>query len=121
MAEITIEFTGQTRDLNEFSVALFETEVLGAGTRKEIVGGGTITMQQMMMRRGYGIPQFIEIVLSTRDSVAAGIATNYIYETLTKHKSEDLTVRINRRGVSINRQKVATMINAEIANKSLSK
>ena len=38
MAEIIIEFTGQTRDLNDFSAALFETEALGAGTHKEIDG-----------------------------------------------------------------------------------
>jgi hypothetical protein len=44
MAEITIEFSGQSCDLSEFSAALFETEAPGAGTRKEIIGGGTITM-----------------------------------------------------------------------------
>jgi hypothetical protein len=73
------------------------------------------------MRRAYGIPQFIEIVLSTGDVTAAEIASNYIYDALIKHKREHLTVRINRQAVSINRRKIATMIHSEITNKCPSK
>jgi hypothetical protein len=85
MAKITIEFTGPIQDLNELSSALFETEALEAGTQKEIHGGGTITMQPMMMRKAYGIPQYIEIALSARGGIAAGIASNYICDKLKKH------------------------------------
>lgn len=120
MVEITIEFTGPAQDLNDFSSALFETDAVKAGTEKEISGGGRLTMRSMMMRKGYGIPQYIEIVLSV-DGVAAGIASDYIYDTLVKHRHENVTVRINRREVCINRRKFATMISAEIANKSVYK
>jgi hypothetical protein len=44
MAEITIEFTGQKEDIDEFTEALFEKDSVGTGTQKEIPGGGTITM-----------------------------------------------------------------------------
>jgi hypothetical protein len=114
MAEITIEFTGQTRDLNEFSFALFETEALGAGTQKEIPGGGTLTMQPMMVRKAYGIPQYIEVVLSIGGSVTAGIVSNYIYDKLKKQKGENLSIRINRREVDFDKRKITKMIEEEI-------
>jgi hypothetical protein len=121
MAELTMEFTGRIQDLNDCIFALFEADALGAATQKEIPGGGTLTMRPMMVRKAYGIPQYIEIILSIGSSIAAGLASNYIYDRVTKHKIENLTMRINRRGVSINRLKIATMINAEIENKSVSK
>jgi hypothetical protein len=121
MAEITIEFTGRTQDLNEFSSALFGTETLGAGTHKEITGGGTITMRQMMVRKAYGIPQYIEIVLSVGGSIGAGIASNYIYDKLKKHNGENLSIRINRHEVEFDRGKITKMINEEMAIKSARK
>ncbi|MGB7169075.1 MAG: hypothetical protein WA374_18380 [Acidobacteriaceae bacterium] len=82
MAEITVEFTGQSQDLTDLSFALFETAVAEAGTQKEILVAGTLTMQPFIKHKAYGIPQYIEIVLSTKDSVAAGIVSNYIYDVL---------------------------------------
>jgi hypothetical protein len=114
MAEITMEFTGRPQDLNDFISALFETDALGAGTQKEIPGGGTITMRSMMMRKAYGIPQYIEIVLSTGDSITTGIASNYIYEKLKNHKGENLRIRINRREVLCERRNITRMIEEEI-------
>jgi hypothetical protein len=114
MAEITMEFTGRPQDLNDFISALFETDALGAGTQKEIPGGGTITMRSMMMRKGYGIPQYIEIVLSTGDNIAAEIASNYIYDKLKMHKGENLNIRINRRVVLCKRRNITRMIEEEI-------
>jgi len=114
MAEITIEFAGRTQELNDFSSALFETKGLGAGTQKEIPGGGTITMQSMIMRKAYGIPQYIEIVLSAGGSVAAGVSSNYIYDKFKKHKGENLSIRINRREVHSDKGKIAKMIGEEI-------
>jgi hypothetical protein len=115
MAEITIEFNGEARALSEFSFALFETEVLGARTQKEIADGGTITMQQMMARKAYGIPQFIEVVLSTVSGAAAGVASDYICEKLKKHKGGYLTIRINRRAVTFDKGKINKMIAEEMA------
>lgn len=114
MAEITIEFTGRTQDLNEFSFALFETEAPGAGTHKEITGGGTITMQSVVVRKAYGIPQYIEIVLSVGGSIGAGIASNYIYDKLKKHNGENLSIRINRHEVEFDRGKITKKIEEEL-------
>jgi hypothetical protein len=115
MAEITIEFTGQIRDLNDFSLALFETERLGVGTQKEIPDGGTITMRPMMVRKAYGIPQYIEVVLSTGGSVGAGIASNYICDKLRKYKGQHLNIRINRRVVLFSKRDITKMIEEETA------
>jgi len=115
MAEITIEFTGRTQDLNEFSSALFGTDALAAGTQEEIPGGGTITMQSMMLRKAYGIPQYIEIILSVVDSIAAGIAGNYIYIKLIEHNGGNLSIRINRREFHLDKRKITKMIEEEIA------
>jgi hypothetical protein len=115
MAKITIEFTGPIHDLNELSSALFETEELGAGTRKEIVGGGTLTMQPMMVRKAYGIPQYIEVVLSIGGSVAAGIVSDYICDKMKKYKGEKLIIRINRHEVHLDKGKITQMIGKEVA------
>jgi hypothetical protein len=114
MAEITIEFTGQVQDLHEVGFALFETEALQAGTQKEIPGAGTLTMQPMMVRKAYGIPQFIEVVLSIGSSDAAEIASNYIYGKLKKHKAETINIRINRHVMLFNNRNITKMINKEI-------
>jgi hypothetical protein len=115
MAEITIEFTGRIQDLNEVSSALFETESFGTGTQKEIPGGGKLTMQSMMLRKAYGIPQYIEVVLSIGGSVAAGIASNYIYVKLIEHQGGNLSIRINRREVHLDKRKITKMIEEQIA------
>lgn len=117
MAEITIEFTGQTRDLNEFGSALFEIEALGSGTQKEIPGGGRLTMQPMIKHKAYGIPQYIEIVLSTGDCVTARIASNYIYSKLRDRQGENLSIRINRRAVQFDKGKITSMIRNELSSK----
>jgi hypothetical protein len=114
MAEITMEFTGRIKDLNDFSFAMFEADALGAATQKEIPGGGTITMRPMMARKAYGIPQYIEIILSIGSSMAAGLAGDYIYDRLTKPQGETLRIRINRREVQLNKVSITKMIEEEI-------
>ena len=110
MAEITMEFTGRIQDLNDFSFALFEADTLGAETQKEIPGGGTITMRPMMVRKAYGIPQYIEIILSIGNTIAAGLASNYIYDKLRKRQGEILSIRINRREVQLDKVNITKMI-----------
>ena len=120
MTQITMEFTGQIEALKALSSALFETNTPEAGTQKEIPGG-TITMQPMMMRKAYGIPQFIEVVLSAEDNLSAGMASKYIYRKLTNHKGEHLSIRINRREIRIHKDTIAKMISQQIAGQSIPK
>ena len=114
MAEITMEFTGRIQDLNDFGSALFEADELGAATQKVIPGGDTITMRPMMVRKAYGIPQYIEIILSIGSSMAAGLAGNYIYDRLKKRRGETLSIRINRRAVRLDKVNITKMIEEEI-------
>jgi hypothetical protein len=121
MAEITIEFTGPAQELNDFSSALFETDAPGAGAQKEVPDGGTITMRLMMTRKGYGIPQFIEVVLSASDNIIAGNTGDYIYHKLKNRKSENLSIRINRQVIRIDKVRIAKMINQQFAGKCAAK
>ena len=59
MAEITIEFTGQMQDMNEFIDSLFESDTVNTGTEKEIPGGGTIRLGRMLVRKAFGAPQVV--------------------------------------------------------------
>jgi hypothetical protein len=110
MAEITLEFTGPGRDINDFSFALFEASSLGAGSQKEIPGGATLTMQPMIVRKAEGIPQIITIVLSCAGSVATGVIGNYIYDKMKNHSGEHLKMTINRREVKYNNKGQITKI-----------
>jgi hypothetical protein len=71
MAELTMEFTGRIQHQNDCIFALFEADALGTVTQKEIPGGGTLTMRPMMVRKAYGIPQYIEIILSIGSSIGS--------------------------------------------------
>src|SRR5580698_7460454 len=82
MDEITLEFTGQGKDINDFSFALFDVDRLGAGAQKEIPGGGTLTMGPMMMQKAAGIPKVIEVLLTIGGSIGVNLASNHIYDKL---------------------------------------
>ena len=114
MVKVTLEFTGQARDINEFGFALFEAESLGQGSQKEIPGGGTLTMGPMIVRKAHGIPQVITVLLSVGTSVGAGIASNYIYDKLKEHGGEKLTITINRREARFEGGEIKTIIEEEI-------
>jgi predicted ester cyclase len=90
---------------------------LGQERKREIPDGGILTLQPMVARKAYGIPQFIEVVLSVGGSVAGGIAGNYIYDRLKHHKGEYVGIRINRRNVQFDKGRITRMINEEIRSK----
>jgi len=72
-------------------------------------------MQSMMLRKAYGIPQYIEIILSVVDSIAAGIAGNYIYIKLIEHNGGNLSIRYQPARGSPRQRKITKMIEEEIA------
>jgi hypothetical protein len=114
MAEILIAFSGQAEDINEFNFALFETNSLEAGAKKEIPGGVTLTMRPMMERKAYGIPKAIEIVLSVTGGMAVNLASSYIYDKLKKHHGENLSMTVNSREVHFDKEDIIKVIEEEI-------
>ncbi len=114
MAEITIEFTGQREDLDEFSYALFETDSIGSGTTKEIPGGGTITIGRALLRKSVDAPRVIEIVLSYGKDISAGFVAAYIYDKLKAHKGEKLCMSIEYQETHFDKGEITKIIDAEI-------
>lgn len=114
MDEVTLVFRGPGKEINDFSYALFEVDSLGHGTQKAIPGGGTLTMQPMMMQKSAG-HKVIEIVLTMSSSVGLGIVSNYIYDKLKSHSGENLEMTVNRREVKFNNKgEIAKIIEEEI-------
>ena len=114
MAEITIEFTGQKEDIDEFCEALFETDSVGTGTQKEIPGGATITMGRALLRKSLGIPRAVEIVLSVGKDLAVGVVATYLYDKLKAHKGEKPHMTIDYREIHLDKGEITKIIEEEI-------
>jgi hypothetical protein len=119
MAEITMNFTGQMQDINEFLNMLFESETVNTGTQKEIPGGGTITLDRMTVRKALGIPQIIHIILSSvGGTIAVNMASNYLYDKWKGHKGGNIKMSINRREVHLDKGEITKVIEEEIRMES---
>lgn len=118
MAEITIEFTGQKEDIDEFTEALFEKDSVGTGTQKEIPGGGTITMGGALLRKSVGAPRVIEIVLSIGRDLSIGVAGAYIYDKLKAHKGEKPRMTIEYREIHLDKGEIPALLSERVESHS---
>jgi hypothetical protein len=114
MAKITMTFTGQKEDINELIDNLFESSTAGTRSEKELPEGVTITHGRMLMRKALGIPQALEIIISAVGTVAANVASSYIYDKLKRHKGGKVEMIINRREVHLHEGEITRVIQEEI-------
>lgn len=93
MAEITVFFEGQRRDLNEFEFAIFD-HAIRYDVPIKVPGDTTFTLRPDLLRRGVG-PNFMEVVLNLGERFAAGPLADWLYAKWGKSgEPPSITVKI---------------------------
>jgi hypothetical protein len=80
---------------------------LGSGSVTSIPGDATLTLKTMLMRKAFGLPETLELVLTFGSGVAGGVVANWLYGKL---KGRNATLRIEEREVEIEEGEIRRVI-----------
>jgi hypothetical protein len=96
MAEITIVFEGQRRELNELGFAIFD-HVIRYDVPLDVPGEATLILKPEALRKSVG-PGVMEVVLNLAEGFAAGIFANWLYGKWQKSgEPRSITIKIENR------------------------
>jgi hypothetical protein len=80
---------------------------VGAGSKVSIPGNATVTLKEWRVRKGFGIPETLELVVATSAAVEAGLIANWLYDKL---KGRDVKLRIEELEVEVNQGEITRVV-----------
>ena len=99
MPDIEVQIENSKKNRDELLNALFERDGWSIGMRKEIPGGGTITLERVPLQKGPGPETFITIVLSFGSGVASSLVANWLSKKFLS--SGQTKIRVSRTEIDV--------------------
>jgi hypothetical protein len=92
---------------NKLAFDLVNSTTVGPGTSASVPGPATLTISEMHMRKAFGIPETLDVVLSFGTGVASGVLANWIYDKL---RNRAVTLRIEETEVDLDAGEITRII-----------
>ena len=84
---------------------------IGSGTVATIPGEATLTLRSMFVRKAFGAPETLELLLSFGSGVASGVVANWLYGKL---KGRNVKLRIEEQEIEIDEGEIKRIISRTI-------
>ena len=78
-----------------------------ANTKIEIPGGAIITAKGIILKKAFGFPETLELLLSFSTGVVSGLVSSWIYEKL---KGKAISIHIDRTEIQLNKNEIEKII-----------
>lgn len=89
------------------------TTALQAGYQRSIAGDATLTYQKTIVRKAFGVPETLDLVLTIGSSVAANVISSWLYDKLKGRKA---TLRIDKKEIQIEKGEIVRIIEEKVQN-----
>lgn len=80
---------------------------LTAGTKVEVPGNAILTLNNIIVRKAFGVPTTLEFIVTFTGGVSAGIVANWLYEKIKGRASK---IRIERTELQIKKGEIERII-----------
>jgi hypothetical protein len=104
---MTIRLTIDTDDRRLAFDLMGNPNRIGSGTVAAIPGEATLTLRTMLVRKGLGLPETLDLLLTFGGGVASGVVANWLYGKL---KGRNVRLRIEEHEVEIDEGEIKRVI-----------
>jgi hypothetical protein len=81
--------------------------LLEVGYQRSVPGGGVITYQGTVVRKSFGVPETISLLLTVGGSVTINLISSWLYDKL---KGRTTTLRIDRKEINLEKGEITRII-----------
>ena len=89
---------------------------MGPGSKTAIPGNAELVMERMLMRKAFGFPETLELLLSFGSGVVSSLVATWLYEKLKNRPNT--TVRIEEQEIELDEGQIKRVITRLIEHKS---